>query len=245
MPDVFTPETKEGENESLVEKLVGEDKKFKTTEDLAKGKLEADTFIEQLKEEVKIAREKLGELEEGKNKDDKIAELLEEVRKSQKQGQEGGDTKLSEEDLSKKIKEIMQGESAAATARKNRDLVNQAVLAKVDGNVEAARTYVSERAKQLGMTPEGLAELGEKSPEAFIKLIDGDPSTVKQGVVTLPDQSRHGQDGSTVYEIDGHKTKAYYDKLKKDMGPAKYWNDVKVQGAYAKDAMALAERFNQ
>jgi hypothetical protein len=44
-------------------------------------------------------------------------------------------------------------------------------------------------------------------------------------------------------EIDGHKSKAYYAKLKAEIGPAKYWNDIKIQGQYAKDAMALRERF--
>ena len=46
-------------------------------------------------------------------------------------------------------------------------------------------------------------------------------------------------------EVDGHRTKAYYTKLKAELGPAKYWRDTKIQGAYHKDAMALGDRFNK
>jgi hypothetical protein len=92
MTDVFESPTKGEETPvTQVSDLVGEDKKFKTVEDLAKGKLEADSYIEQLKEENRIAREKLGELEGSKSKDETVSELLRAVREHQKEQQ--GDVK--------------------------------------------------------------------------------------------------------------------------------------------------------
>jgi len=242
--DVFNTDDQGDNNENPLADLVGEDKKFKTVEDLAKGKLEADTFIEQLKTEGEVMRTKLAELEGKGSKEDTVAELLKAVREHQKT--EGGDddNQVSDADLSKRIKEIMRGETEAETAAKNRSIANQTVLDKVNGDVEAAKVYLAERAKQLHMSVKELRELGEKSPEAFTKLIDGDTSTVSKGITEL--EGHADNSGSDpVKEIDGHKTKAWYDAYKKEVGPAKYWNDVKIQGQYAKDAMALKERFNQ
>lgn len=245
MSDVFDNKTST-EGESPVAALVGEGKKFATIEDLARGKQEADTYITQLEEEGKTQREKLAELESGKSKEDTVAQLLKEVREQadNKQGNEGNDNQVTDEDLSKKIKAIMQGETDAQTRAKNRGIANQTVLDKVQGDVEAASAYLAERAKQLGMGLSGLRELGETSPEAFAKLIDVDQSTVSKGITTLPDQGGNTSGTGPAMEIDGHRTKAYYDNLKKEMGPSKYWGNTKVQGQYTKDAMALKERFN-
>jgi hypothetical protein len=244
--DVFT-QTEGDKTGSALEQLVGEDKKFKTVEDLAKGKLQADAHIEQLEGETKLVRDKLAELEGADEKEATVAELLKAVREHQKvQGDEEGD-KLSDEDLSKKIREVMQGETEAQTRAKNRGKANQAVLDKMNGDVEAARIYLAERAKQLGMSPEALAELGETSPEAFTKLVEVEQSTGSQGITGLPGGADTGASLGTdkPMEIDGHKTKAYYDKLKASLTPLEYWTDPKLQGQYYKDAMALGDRFNQ
>jgi len=51
--DVFSTQTGDQTSKTSLEELVGEGKKFKTVEDLAKGKLEADSFIAQLEGELK------------------------------------------------------------------------------------------------------------------------------------------------------------------------------------------------
>jgi hypothetical protein len=46
-------------------------------------------------------------------------------------------------------------------------------------------------------------------------------------------------------EIDGHKTKAFYDAIRVEKG-AKHWiNDSRMQMAMARDMSALGEKFNQ
>lgn len=242
--DIFSKTGDAGTEQSQLANLVGEDKKFKTNEDLAKGKIESDAFIEQLKEEVKIARANTAELEQKGSQQDQITELLKTVREHQKQGDEGDDNQVTDEDLSKRIKDIMQGETEAATASQNRAAANKAVLDMLKGDVEAAKVYVAGKAKALGITPEGLATLSESSPSAFIKLMEVDPSTVSQGITPLPNVDTGGGDLGPAKEVEGHKTKAYYDALKAEIGPGKYWNDPKIQGQYAKDAMFLKERFN-
>jgi len=237
---------KEGSNEdNLLESLVGEDKKFKSVEDLARGKLEADAFIEKLKEENHMALEELEKLQGSKDDSAKVADLIAAVKEAAQQQDSDGTNHMSDDDLSEKIREIMQGESAKETAKRNRDKGNELVLSKVGGDVEAAKIFVAERAKELGMTPAKLAELSEISPDAFAKLIDAKSSTSSSGTVKLQGSNPRAMDNHVNTEtIDGHHTKAYYDRVRKEVGTMKYLQDRKLQLQYLRDAMALGERFN-
>ena len=240
--DVFSSQTEDKkESSSLVEQLVGEGKKFATVEDLAKGKLEADSFIEQLQNENKLTREQMIALESDKDKQATIADLIKTVQESNKQDPDNTNH-VSEEDLSKKIKDILLGEKETETKESNRRKANQAVLDKVKGDVEAAKSYVAEKAKEHGLSVAQLQTLGETSPTAFHKLMETNPSTVAPSVSSLQGQR---PPAGTATVIDGHHTKAYYDNLKKEIGASKYWSDSRVQGQYTKDAMALGARFNQ
>ena len=226
--------------------LVGDDKKFKTLDDLAKGKLESDKFIEQLQGELKQTREQMAELEEAASKKATVSDLVEAVKNANKKVDEEGNQPVSEEQLKKLVTDIMEGQTEAQTRASNFKQANQSVLDKFNGDVEAARTYTAERAKQLGLTVDKLRSLGEESPSAFRALMDVKPSTGSQGVTGIPEVNvERGSNPAQQMVIDGHHTKAYYDNLKKELGPSKYWNDTKIQGAYFKDAQALGDRFNQ
>ena len=236
--DVFS---QAGSESSALSELVGEGKKFATIEDLAKGKQEADLFIDKLEGEAKLKVEQMVELEAKAQKNHTVAELIEAVKKTNESTTEGNQP-VSNEDLSKMVKTIMDGEHVEQTKATNRAQANKAVLDKLNGDVEAARSYVAERAKALGTTVDKLQALGEDSPSAFQKLMEIDPSTVQSGVTSLQGSQAPTD---TAIVIDGHHTKAYYDALKKEMGAGKYWRDSKLQGQYHKDAMFLEERFNQ
>lgn len=232
---------------SLVAELVGEGKKFSTIEDLAKGKLESDQFIEQLQNENRLARQQLEELEAKKAKEASVSELINAVKNANKTAEAEGNQPISEESLSKMVREIMQGEHEAQTRATNRARAQKAVLEKVNGNVEAAKSYLAESAKSLNMSVSDLESLSETSPSAFLKLVDSVPTTGSQSSSALHSgRNTMSMEGSAKQDvIDGHHTKHYYNKLKAEIGAAKYWNDTKIQGQYAKDAMALGDRFNQ
>jgi len=249
--DVFAQTEGAGDDDagtrSYVADLVGEGKKFQTVDELAKGKLEADQFIEQLKKENALVREQMAELESKKVKETSVNDLMEAIKKTNAQAEAEGNQPISEEALRKTVGEIMEGRLEEQTRAENRARANKAVLDKVQGDVEAARSYVAERAKELGMSVERLQTLSEDSPSAFLKLIDSKPTSGSQSTAAI-----HGAANTANFEgrakqdvIDGHHTKHYYDRLKADLGPAKYWNDTKIQAQYMKDATALGDRFNQ
>jgi hypothetical protein len=245
--DVFSQtkgnESKGHDNSPLAD-LVGDDKKFKSLDDLANGKLEADKHIETLEGELKQVRTQMAELEEQANKSKTVSDLVDAVKKANRAEQEGNQP-VSEEQLQEMVASIMDGRHEKQTRLANYQQANQSVLDKFNGDVEAARTYTAERARQLGITTDKLKALGEESPSAFKQLMEVPSSTGSQGVVAVPEVQMPGG-GSPAHQevVDGHHTKAYYDRIKRDMGPSKYWNDTKIQHQYYRDALALGDRFN-
>jgi len=228
---------------SALEELVGDGKKFADNEALAVGKKESDNFIEQLKEEKQQALDALEEAKKGAGEGATIADLLKELRAAQ-QTEDKDNQPMSDEDFQEKVRSIVKGEEADATRTANREKGNALVLQKLDGNVEAAKTYVAERATALGTTPAKLRELSEESPELFAKAMELDTSTAPTGTAQLPNVNTNNLQPTVPEEVDGHKTKAYYDRMKKDMGTRKYLDDHKLQNAKMADAIALGERFS-
>ena len=245
--DIFVQTTDaEGNVDNPLTSLVGSGKKFATAEELARGKLEADKHISQLEGELKLMREEMAKIEGQKVKEHTITDLMDAIKNANKQADPEGNHPISEEDLRKTVSEIMEGRLEEQTRLENRARANKAVLDKVNGDVEAAKSYVAERAKELIMSVEDLQSLSERSPSAFLKLIGSEPKPGSPGVSSL-----HGANTATIegsspqMEIDGHRTKAYYSKLKEELGPQKYWMDTKIQSQYMKDSIALGDRFNQ
>lgn len=243
MSDVF--DTDQGDKTAnVLEELVGEGKKFADNEALAKGKVESDNFIEQLKTEKQEALDALTEAQKETGAKHTIADLMEAVRATQQT--EGGDTKpLSDEDFQEKVRAIVEGDSSLATSQANRDKGNALVLQKFDGNVEAAQAHVAARAAALGTTVDKLQTLSEDSPALFAKAMEIEPSTAPASTAGLTGKVDTGNlTSDTVMEIEGHKTKAYYDAQRKEMGVRKYLDDHKLQNQMMADAIALQERFN-
>lgn len=245
--DVFAQtEGREADDRNPLQELVGEGKKFATVEELARGKAEADKFIEQLKEELNMTREQMVSLEEKASKSDTVHDLVEAVKRANNHEEDSGrNQSISEDKLQEMVTSIMDGRHEKQTRLANYQAANQAVLDKFNGDVEAARAYTAERARQLGITTDKLKALGEESPSAFKQLMEVSHRTGSQSVSSLDGTNTNGPTYSNKPEvIDGHHTKAYYNKLKAEVGPAKYWNDTKIQGQYTKDAVALGDRFD-
>ena len=249
MTDVFDAADQGGEqqqeqNVNPLDELVGEDKKFKTLEDLAKGKQQADAFIEKLKEENKQIMEELEKLQRNEGETAKVSDLIQAVKGAAQQDSESNN-QMTDEDLSERVKEILKGETAKVTAERNRAKGNELVLQKVGGDVEAARVFIAERAKELGVTPARLAELSEVSPAAFAKLVDSEPSISSRGKVPLQDKNPQAfKHSNSIESIEGRHTKAYYDRMRKEMGTVKYLQNRKLQKQYLDDALYLGDRFN-
>ena len=117
-----------------------------------------------------------------------------------------------------------------------------------DGKVDAGRQLVAERARQLGMSPAAMVELSESSPDAFAALLNVQGTAPDSGSVLDLGGSVNtdalGLGGGPAMEIDGFKTKAWFDAQRKEMGHVKFLNDGNIQRELSKSMNGFGERFN-
>lgn len=230
--------------ESVLDALVGEGKKFSDVEALAAGKQAADQHIQSIETENAELKQQLEDAQKAGNLGE-LVETLKSALAENKEGSDGAQT-MSTEDLTEVIRSVVKGDESANTKAANRQKGNELVLGMTDGNVEAARALVAERAAKLGMSPQKLAELSEDSPSAFASLMNPDSSTASSGSPTALPGARNDvlDTNAPVLELDGFKTKAWFDERKKEMGHVKYLNDQSIQVELTRSMNGLGERFN-
>lgn len=234
-------------SKSVLDTLVGEGKKFDNVEALAQGKAKSDEHITTLETELKELQSKLDGSTNAEEKNATIQDLIEAVKAQTKTTDDSeGKKTMSSEELQGIVRSIVTGDREADTKALNRRQGNELVLKKVDGNVEAARVFVADRAAKLGMTPAALAELSEASPSAFAALIDPSGSTASSGSLSqLPSVNPDTLNQDTrAMEIDGFKTKAWFDAKKKEVGHVKYLSTPSIQRELTRSMNGLGERFS-
>lgn len=156
-----------------VAELVGEGKKFASVEDMARGKLEADAYIESLK----------AELDSLKNTNSKMDELLEAVKSGSvaepvatsnptPSNPTAKDTtpSFSPEDIEALVAKKLAETQNQQTREQNSRSVQEA-LSKAYG--EKAREVVTTKMQELGMTEDQVTELAASNPKAFTSLFVG------------------------------------------------------------------------
>jgi len=238
--DETSQQTQETQTEeSYVKKLVEErGEKWSDPEFIAKGKLEADRHIQELERQ-------LSEMREDLSKSDYAKVLLDTL-----QGK-AGDT------ASPKPEETTQGSSAETnTTSKAEDLeslVDEAIrkreaqqtvsqnLKQVDETLEKAygteaKSVVTKRAQELGMSVDRMKELASESPSAFMKLID---EAQTSDPVRAPQSSVNSQ--TEAFSNSGERTWNYYQELRRK-NPKQYYTP-KVQNQMVEDRTKMGDRF--
>lgn len=225
------------ENTDFLAALVGEGKKFKDVSDLAKGKAEADAYIERLKQENAGVREEL-------TKRDRLQELIDRLEpKSQPpQQQQEHNQKPNAENpeafdpskLNEIVEKMLSERDKRSAAEKNIDSVKQTLSQKL-GPQYAEK--LAGKARELGVSPEWMTSVAEQSPNAFYNLIGLNQPGQQQQNFTVPQGARQ----SSFEPANPNRDKKYYDALKA-RNSAEYWSPT-VQNQMHKDALAQGEKF--
>ena len=233
-------EDQQAQNEtpaSLYETLVGEGKKFKTPEDLAKAKIESDRFIEQLKEEPKQLREDLNRLVEETRLLKEIATRNNGAPLAQ-QEQKTPDSSSPEIDLDARIRETLKRTAEEGKRLDNINQVNDAMV-QTYGSLDKAKEVLKQKAAELGVGAEFLQDVAARSPKAFFQTVG----------ITEVARAQQTSSSSTVNTAamgnTGVKTNTYkwYQQLRKD-NPSMY-HSPKIQTQMMNDALARGESFYQ
>lgn len=235
--------------------LVGEGKKFRSPSDLAKAKLEADSFIEKLKSENRELRTIVESLDGKVKSQDMLTELIERVSKgtaattATTNGTNDATSNTASTDTRNQsvaltpedVLNLLEQREKAKSVAENRKLVN-AKLAEMYG--DKAVEVVRQRAAELGLTDKAVFQLAESSPKAFLKLVSSNveaPNAVRAGGAgksTVNSQAVFaGNVGSDV------RNDAYYAKLKSEMGAVKFALDTNMQVQMHKDMERLGDAF--
>lgn len=216
-PEQESVQTQEAQASAFNE-LVGEGKKFKSEEDLAKAKVESDNFIEQLKGELSGLREDLSKRETT----EELLKMLKEKQSQPSDSKEDTIPQLSKEDIAKLVEEKLVETDKSKTQTRNLSEVNSR-MTEVYG--EKAAQILAQRAKENGVSVDFLKDTAAHSPSAFYSLIG-----INKPSGSTPTTEKSSVNTAAAFQGTGPKvgTKAYFDNIRKEQGNAVYF-DPKVQ----------------
>ena len=250
MSDIFSSATTEGTttdtqqtqtNESFVTQLVGEGKKFRDVEALAKGKLEADRHIGEITKTLDELRAELAKQDYAKN-------LLEQMSKGSETGAEQPtpvttsssnteNTTQSASDIESLVEKVITAKEKNKTASQNISVVGEE-MQKQYGDKTA--DVLKAKSLELNMSLDRLKEIAAESPTAFFQLIGvkkmGEKTSTSTGVTT---QSTIRSENFNSYSQD--RTFEYYQKLRKENRSLYY--SPKIQNTMLQDRERLGDRF--
>lgn len=238
--DIFAGADQEPElsTETKFEDLVGEGRKYKTTDDVARAVVEKDRFIAQLQRENAGVREALSKRI---NEEEFLKKLQEVARPNPAVEQEPP------------VEPEARPEASALTPEKVEEIIaKRETVAKRQSNLEATtkrlqevygddyRSRVQTQAKAMGVNTEFLTSVAAESPEAFYRFMGLDQER-KADVFSPPPRS------SVVPSIPRTNVKDYnyYYRLRQEKGDAWYYSVPVQQEIWqaAKEAAARGEKF--
>lgn len=250
MTDLFTAPTNADTNTEVgnpLETLVGEGKKFKTTEDLAKAKMESDRFIQQLQGELSGLRTELSTRQTLEQLMDKFGaqRVPETTTQSHNQNSQDGDGQnavktFSEDDITRLVEDRLSKVEQARIHQANLASVQKALVESIGPDYV---THLKAKATELGVTEEYLNTMAKETPKAFLKLIDADSSqrATTPGLFTPPASHGAPSPNKQHFTPTGQRKQSWYNDLK-SKDASKYWSP-EVQNQMHRDAINLGESF--
>jgi hypothetical protein len=207
---------------SYLAELVGDGKKFKNEEALAKGKAESDVYIEQLKSELAGLREDLA-----KNQENKTQNTLEEIKQQllnnrqaeqlqTPEAEEKTTPELSRDDIQELVDNAITQRETQQTVTQNIDQTNKALLSRF-GTAEKAAEAARERLDELGISNEDFKSMASKSPTAAMALFGAGSNQSPAPTIT---QSTINTESRSMGEPKN--VKEQFDELRRS-NPTKYW----------------------
>lgn len=229
------------QNEDLLAELVGENKKFKDVQALAKGKLEADQTIEQMKTRLDELREDNKRLFEQRKTETTLQELVDKLKTQQPSSgtntpvAENVNASLKPEDYRDMARKEFQQLKAEEQSQANLNVVQQRLK---DQYGDKYQTILSEQRDNLKLTAAQVNELARTSPEAFFRIMGMDAPSQNNQFQSPP---RSVQRSDSFAPSTNKRTWSYYQDLKKK-DRALYYSP-KIYNQMLKDAEDLGDAF--
>lgn len=216
-----------------VDNLVGEGKKFKTVDDLVKGKVEADAFIDQLQKQIEGLR---AEVDAKATAEQQLAQLKNELAQRQvapAQPRVSTGPALTASDIEALVERTITSRDRNRTASQNIEEANTQAI-RYFGSQEAAAKAVQAAAAKRNISVTKLKEIAAESPTTFAELV-GVPSTpTAQTVGSFVQPSSGAPDKEHVSLQEKPGTYEFAEHIRRT-DPRKYWTP-KFQQMYVWEA---------
>ena len=241
--DIFEGGATTPTNDEYLNQFVGEGKKFKSVEDLAKAYANADNHIGELRTDLQQTREFISE---------ELKKLAEQRNAAPPAtpNSETGSTPITpapvappveqvETDLDTRIARALEERDTLKRLQTNANIVQDVLVERLGGVQEAAAAVV-QKAAELGLQPNEMKELAAKSPKAFLATM-GIDADVKPTSNSTP--APRSDVNPHMINTGGPKpnTYAYFEQMRKD-NPKLYWSP-KTQSAMHKAAQDNPDGF--
>lgn len=219
--------------EVTIDDLVGEGKKYRDANALAKSRIEADKYIKKLEAEHQQMREDLTSRQA-------LAALVDEIKASKKTEQTsnpppqvGDERSKQPEDVEELVKKLLAQKETETKLSRNQELVKQKLTEQFGSNFNSV---VHKRAQELGVDIQYMNRLAAEAPQALLALFSkssGDNEVFSGGNNIRTEALAHRPSGDRDW--------AHYQKLKKS-DPTKYW-DKATQRLMFEDMKRLGDKF--
>lgn len=231
MSDAFQVDPQEPV-EVKFENLVGEGKKYRDQDAVAKAVVEKDQFIERLKQETAEMREALAKREKEASFIDRLDELTKAklLERQDPPAHDRADTDATAVPPVEQIEKVIE----AREAKKARDSnLAQTVNRLQELYGDDYKRHVSKQAQAMGMSTQELTDLAARSPAAFFRTLGVD--VPRQDAFNPPPKSTLSAPSTQ----SGMKNYSYYQKMRAEKGEAHYftpsvqnemWNSLKQLG---------------
>lgn len=243
-PNLDDNPVKVDDSVNYLNELVGEGKKFKTVEDLAKGKALADGYVDHLKSRLDEMRGDYTRLREEQAARAKLEDLLDQINTGRtqqktethqepdvKQQQMPFDPKEMESLVQSKILE----HESSKKQQDNYNLVRNKLQERLGDNYQAV---LKEQTENLGLTEAFVNDLARNHPQVLFKTLGLDTIPNREGFMSPPRSNTR----SDSFKPNVQKRSwSYYQKMKRD-DPKKY-RDSQTHVQMWKDHIELGKEF--
>jgi hypothetical protein len=229
------------ESKNYLEELVGEGKKFKSPEDLAKGKAYSDAHIALLEKRFDELRADYLKQREELTAGAKLQELLDKLETTQAsriETHEPNDNAKPELDLTQ-VESLVSSKIQQHEQTRREEENSIKVMAKLKERLgNNYKDILKSQSDALGLSEEDVNLMAKKNPNLFFKTFDLDKVTTSDGFQAPPRSDKKSEFAPKVGE---KRTWSYYLKLKEKDPRA--WLDTKIAIQMEKDAQALGKDF--
>ncbi len=227
-------------NKNYLEELIGEDKKFKDAEALARGKLEADLFIERLKREQAELRSDFARLKEEHDAVPRLQELIDRISKQPDANSHQPDANAEDKkpaiDL-KEIESLFESKYEERRSKERQDSNYQSVQSKLRERYgENYQNHLKTTMETLGLSQTFVENMAKENPRAFEKIFM--PAVTPEGFEAPPHSTKRSDPFAPA--VKARNWNYYEDLRKKDA--TLYWSP-KMQNQMHADSERLGESF--